>query len=245
MPVQKTRIKTLSFDLDDTLWDCKAVISKAVEINIEFMSQFSPKIKEKYGQPQKMLMLIRKTSEDNGGKVTNFTELRRMALHSIAKEFDLDPEQFVEPSLANFIHHRSAGELFPGVAEMLKRLKDKGYIIGVITNGNADVSRVPGLREVVSFHISPDHAGVSKPHPEIFNHAIKLVDCDPEHMLHIGDCPDADVKGAKEFGAHTIWVHRGKHNEEHAQHAHHCVENVLDIEAILDQFYEPYTAANM
>ena len=47
-------------------------------------------------------------------------------------------------------------------------------------------------------------AGVKKPHPSIFNHALILAETNIKQSIMIGDSIDADVQGALDFGMEAI-----------------------------------------
>jgi putative hydrolase of the HAD superfamily len=47
-------------------------------------------------------------------------------------------------------------------------------------------------------------AGVKKPHRNIFEFALSLAKVEKENAIMIGDCIDADVRGAIEFGMEAI-----------------------------------------
>ena len=40
----------------------------------------------------------------------------------------------------------------------------------------------------------------------VFEAALSAAQCDPSHVVHIGDHPDADIAGAKAMGIATIWI---------------------------------------
>ena len=48
-------------------------------------------------------------------------------------------------------------------------------------------------------------AGVKKPNPIIFEHALNLADAKKESSLMIGDCLEADVQGALNAGLDAIF----------------------------------------
>jgi putative hydrolase of the HAD superfamily len=53
-------------------------------------------------------------------------------------------------------------------------------------------------------------AGVKKPNPKIFEFALKAANTSKESSIMIGDCIDADVKGALEFGIDAIHFNENK-----------------------------------
>jgi len=68
-------------------------------------------------------------------------------------------------------------------------------------------------------------AGVKKPHRNIFQYALSLADVKKENAIMIGDCIDADVRGAINFGMKAILF------DEKGIHA---VEEILTINHLLE-----------
>uniref|UniRef100_UPI0035614B6E HAD family hydrolase n=1 Tax=Neptunomonas sp. TaxID=1971898 RepID=UPI0035614B6E len=80
-----------------------------------------------------------------------------------------------------------------------------GYLLGAISNGNADVKQV-GLSHLMDFQFSADSVGVEKPDPLIFQHMLTHTQLKPEQVIHVGDHPVHDIEGAKAAGLWSIWV---------------------------------------
>ncbi|WP_338834062.1 (S)-2-haloacid dehalogenase 4A [Moorella humiferrea] len=60
--------------------------------------------------------------------------------------------------------------------------------------------------------VTSENARAYKPSPEIFQQAADILECRPEEILHVGDSYNADVVGAKNFGAAAVWLNRKKAN---------------------------------
>jgi putative hydrolase of the HAD superfamily len=52
--------------------------------------------------------------------------------------------------------------------------------------------------------IFSDEAGCRKPDKRIFQAAVAELGSTPERMIHIGDDPEADIWGAKQFGMRAL-----------------------------------------
>jgi putative hydrolase of the HAD superfamily len=76
-----------------------------------------------------------------------------------------------------------------------------------ISNGTADLALI-GLHEHFRFSVSAGEMGVAKPDTGIFVHACERLGIAPEHVLHVGDDPTADVAGARAAGMRTAWINR-------------------------------------
>ena len=98
-------------------------------------------------------------------------------------------------------------QLFEGAIEVLDYLTPK-YNLHIITNGFAEVQGKKidnsGLADYFKTITNSEMAGVKKPHQNIFKHALSLANVKKENSIMIGDCIDADVRGAMAFGMQAI-----------------------------------------
>ena len=98
-------------------------------------------------------------------------------------------------------------QLFEGALEVLDYLSSK-YNLHIITNGFAEVQYKKivnsGLEGYFKTVTNSEMAGVKKPHRNIFEFALSLAKVDKQNALMIGDCIDADIRGAIEFGMDAI-----------------------------------------
>jgi YjjG family noncanonical pyrimidine nucleotidase len=97
--------------------------------------------------------------------------------------------------------------LFDGTIEVLDYLFPK-YNLHIITNGLAEVQtrklRNSGIEKYFKTITNSEKAGVKKPHPNIFEFALSLAKAEKENAIMIGDCIEADVQGAIDFGMRAI-----------------------------------------
>ncbi len=96
-------------------------------------------------------------------------------------------------------------------SQILKRLKNKGVILGVISNWD---SRLPvilknlGLASYFDFILASTVVGSAKPDSLIFEEALRQSGVAKEKACHIGDEPQADLLGARNAGLHSILIDR-------------------------------------
>lgn len=110
----------------------------------------------------------------------------------------------------------SVWRLFPECLEVLHTLRQRGYIVGVISNWD---NRLLHLLEALGLMTYMQHVSISalvgwdKPHAAIFQHATEAVAVSPARALHIGDNFTADVQGAQQAGLQPLWLQRqgGEH----------------------------------
>jgi D-glycero-D-manno-heptose 1,7-bisphosphate phosphatase len=119
-------------------------------------------------------------------------------------------------------------EILPGVVEALRRVKQKGFKILVITNQSgigrgyfsdsdyraveAEVARQlgPDLIDATYFcpHLPNDGCKCRKPSPEMILNAARDHDVDLGHSFFIGD-KKSDMECGRNAGVRTILVHTG------------------------------------
>jgi FMN phosphatase YigB (HAD superfamily) len=103
--------------------------------------------------------------------------------------------------------------LFADTLSTLAALKQRGYILGVVTNRHyggplfrEDVAAM-GLLDYFEYQhmaISADLA-VCKPHPDIFNYALQSLQVSPEETAMVGNNLEADIAGANGLHILSIW----------------------------------------
>lgn len=103
--------------------------------------------------------------------------------------------------------------LFTDTLSTLTTLKQRGYLLGVVTNRDyggplfREDIRVMGLLDYFEYEhmaISAD-LGIRKPHPAIFRYALNRLNVLPEEAAMVGDNLTADIAGAKRLNMFAVW----------------------------------------
>jgi len=197
-------ISLVTFDLDDTLWDCSGVIDAAEAALYTWLQCHYPRITEQFTRAG-MVERRAELRAERPDLAHDVTALRRAALHWHARQAGY-PEIAAEAALRVFLAARHQVTPFGDVAPTLARLAGR-YRLAALTNGNADVYRL-GLGAYFAFSLSPEHVGVAKPDPEIFRKAADLARVPSAHVVHVGDHLDHDIAGARDAGLRVIWLNR-------------------------------------
>ncbi len=100
----------------------------------------------------------------------------------------------------------------PGAFDAVRWCAEHGLRVVLVTNTLArddagvieDWERF-GLRDAIHGVVSSHTLGWRKPHPAIFERALKIAEARPEEAFHVGDNLVADVWGAKQLGLRAIW----------------------------------------
>lgn len=118
-------------------------------------------------------------------------------------------EETFEALFATLFDHfanASAWRLAPGVVDVLESLGQHTRL-GVISNFDGRFHSIAGglgLSRHFEMVILSSEVRASKPDPAIFAAAAEKLSLSPSEILHIGDDPIRDVKGAQEAGFRTF-----------------------------------------
>lgn len=200
-------IKCLTFDLDDTLWDVVPVIQHMDKTLYQWLQQNAPKYTNLF--PLEHFSHLRKqVAFDYPQLAHSVTSVRLKGLEIGMQQAGYTFEQAHRISEQGFVvalEARQKVSYFPHTWQVLQLLKQQGFRMGAITNGNADIHRV-GLSDYFDFQLNAHEVGVEKPDPHIFEMMLQQANLLPTQVIHIGDNPVADVWGAQQLGIASIWV---------------------------------------
>jgi HAD superfamily hydrolase (TIGR01509 family) len=102
----------------------------------------------------------------------------------------------------------------PGVREELLDARARGWSLGVVTNGDAQVQgrkiTSAGLDELVDAVCISGALGVRKPERRIFEVAAERAGATLDDGWMVGDNPEADIFGGRGAGLRTVWLSRGR-----------------------------------
>jgi len=123
--------------------------------------------------------------------------------------------------------------LFDGAIELLEYLKPK-YALHIITNGFHNVQegkmKNSGLDAYFTTVTNSENAGCKKPHPDIYHYALTAAGAEKHHSVMIGDCIEADVQGALDYGIDAVFFN--EHKVDAPQHILQ-VNHLLELKNIL------------
>jgi len=203
-------ITTLSFDLDDTLWDPRPALVAADKAQWVALAQRYPDLAERFTR-DKIFVCRKQILTDAPSIVGDVTALRIEVMYRLLLSLDIAPAEADESArmaFEAFMEKRNDVILFPETIPMLESVS-KSYNIVAITNGNADVFKT-GIGAYFDLSIRADEAGVAKPDRGIFDLTWEKVGCQSSDVIHIGDSLENDVLGAINAGVTPVWYNPDK-----------------------------------
>lgn len=197
-------IRTITLDLDDTLWEIHPVIRRAERALYEWLEQHFPRITERY-RPEDMRAVRSQVVAEFAEQAHDLTFLRRTVLGRLGAAAGYR-DDFIDDAFAVFDAVRNDVELFPEVVPTLESLRDR-YTLIAVTNGNANLETI-GIAHLFHDIITAAKAGAAKPARAVFDMAVDVGGASHQQTLHVGDHPEYDVDGARAAGLRTVWVNR-------------------------------------
>ena len=114
---------------------------------------------------------------------------------------------------SEYLHfYREAWRPFADSAEVLRVLRESGYRIGLLTNGNqkqqVDKLTVIGLLGAFDVVCTSEQIGAQKPAPSVFVEFAKRLEVLPSACLFVGDNVEQDIAGARAAGMQALLINR-------------------------------------
>jgi len=194
-------IKAITFDLDNTLIDFLHMKKKASNAAVRAMVRNG-------------LNMSVKKAEDELFRIY----LKDIEGHTAFQEFLNNHYAFTEKRLAAAISAYTKIKLkylkpYPKVKATLNAMKKKGLKLAIISDApKLNVWKRLGALGIAGYFdviVGLEDTGRKKPSKMPFKKALKLLRMKPSEVLHVGDWPERDVKGAKKLGMKTCLAKYG------------------------------------
>lgn len=183
-------LKAVIFDMDDTLYGEKEYVKSGYSKIAEVLPQV----------------------EDADQKLWKLFEEKKPAIDELLRIEGFDDPAVKEACLNAYRFQMPKIHLYPGVEEMLKSLRKKGMLLGLITDGRPEGQRakikVLGLEAFFDQIIVTDEFGGSefrKPNPLAFQTMKERMNVEYAQMCYVGDNIKKDFIAPQQLGMRCIW----------------------------------------
>jgi phosphoglycolate phosphatase len=158
--------------------------------------------------------------------------IKALVKRNILDSIDLDEAlQLFEQSYAKGYMHQTVA--YPGVLEGLKKLKDLGYHLGVVSN-KEDVYAQTLIQKhfegIFDFVLGAKDNVPKKPHPHMLTQALAFFDCSKDEAIYVGDT-EVDLDSAQAVDMDALLVSYGYRSFEDLKSL-----NVEIAQSVLDCF---------
>ena len=197
----ENKIKAVLFDLDMTLLDLFTPKDEAIKAALSAMFDAGLDMDKE----EAFIKLKKEYNKDFEGPL-------------VISNFLNNVKQYHPKILAaaiNSYRTTKAGLLkpYPEVIDTLTKLKATGLKLAIVTD--APVLKAyrrldsVGVTEFFDIVVTVTDTGKKKPSPEPFTEALKRLNLTKEEVIHVGDWPERDIKGANEFGMISVHAKYG------------------------------------
>ena len=206
-------VKGVIFDLDDTLYSEKDYVKSGYKAVALFLGD------EKYAD-----------------KLWHYFLEGKQAINELLK--DINAEEKIQECLYIYREHKPTLSLYNGVITLLKKLKEKGIKIGIITDGriNGQKNKLQALRlyEIVDDVVITDELGgvqFRKPCDIAFRIMQNKWRIPFEQLIYVGDNINKDFQAPKQLGMRYIHFKNkeGLYNSSSTENFSNVIEQLNTI----------------
>ncbi|MEN2766008.1 HAD family hydrolase [Ornithinibacillus xuwenensis] len=217
-------IKAVLFDLDGTLLNRDESVRRFIEDQYErFHTNFNHISKETY--------MSRFLELEHHGYVWKDKVYQQLTLELEIN--NLSSDFLLEDYMDYFKHHCVP---FPNLLHLLEVLKQKNYLLGIITNGigtfQMNSIEALGMKAYFDLIKISEWEGLRKPNPDIFHHSLKELKILPSEAIYVGDSPVNDVEAAYNIGMIGVWK---RHIAYENFATNYTIDDLLELLVLLQE----------
>lgn len=125
---------------------------------------------------------------------------------------------------------------------MLKKLRDKGLKLGIITNGNVELQskkiELLSLQNEFDEILVTGSIKIEKPNAEPFLVMAERLNLLPSELLYVGDNPLNDIEGSRNAGYTPVFVNTmGLWSFPEIEKCEYSVENVGELPELIEKYF--------
>lgn len=223
-------IKVITFDLDNTLWDVDTTLVRAEQMLYQWLVDNRPELTRRFS-PEQLRDYRFEFHQQHPELTHQISELRRQLLYQLQLQCGYNETMArsgADQAFEVFLQIRHQVEPYEQALEVLELLACN-YTLGALTNGNADVFKTD-IGDHFDFAFSAEQLNAGKPLPDLFHACMEKTGAASHEVVHVGDNPEHDVKGAQLVGMHTVWMNSG--GWRWPSHRRPADEQITDLTAL-------------
>ncbi len=175
------------------------------------------------------------SDEEHAGYMGTATDVMWKQIFS-KRNLTLDIAEMTERTIQEglpYFYSLEKIEPMPGLVDLLEKLKSKNFPMAVASSSDNETIRVilekSGLRKYFRYAVSSSEVGKSKPEPDVFLHAAKLLGVEPENCVVFEDSKNG-IKAAKAAGMFCIAYSGANSGEQDRSLADYHINNYNELE---------------
>ena len=208
-------LKTIIFDLDDTLYSYNDLNEQGIKQICKFTcKRLSLKENQFYEAFNKAKKDVKEELGENVASSHNRLLYCQKTLENLYKNpFSISLEMYEE----YWTYILDNMKLNEGVLQLLEFCKINKIKIGICTDLTVHIQhrkiRKLGIDKFIDAIVTSEEAGVEKPSFKIYDKILKKLDVIPQEALFIGDNLKKDVLGPIEYGMKAFWFSNDYNNK--------------------------------
>jgi putative hydrolase of the HAD superfamily len=224
-------IKAVIFDFDHTLYDRDATYDKMVPGVCRDLDAYINK-----SLPYEEILKRMKQADKDGAYPHGWPAVyEEKVAHDV---FSVAPD-YKTYMKAIRTHHPISITLFDDTLSTLTSLREKGFKLGMLTNGGKQSQRdklqntplAPYFDKILIGGDLPEE----KPHASAYHAICEALDVAPAEAIYVGDHPYNDVQGSKNAGLVSVWIPYVKPFPADATPPDFTIERLSDLLPLVDK----------
>lgn len=221
-------IKTVIFDLDNTLYDYDFCDGRATEMLLHYMeSEIGIKRAQGLGYIGQAKFMVKRRL----GNVAA-SHNRMLYMQTICELAGKNPVgQAMDMYDIYWNTFLDAMDLFPYVETLFTLLKKQKKKIAILTDLTAHIQhrkiRRLNIEGDIDYFVSSEEAGEEKPSQRIFEVLMEKTGDKKNEVIMIGDSFEKDVEGAQNYGIDSIWF--AKEDKVHQMNGEMLIEYFMEL----------------
>lgn len=191
-------IKAVAFDIDGTLYSDMALYVRIVPYFLSHLSFYT-----KFNKVRKIL--------HRTAPLADFYEYQARLLADMLHVSSQEAKAMIQQiSYDGMKHYFKKIRTYPYVFECIKRMKESGLKIGILSDFPPDQKGdIWGIRDLCDVCIGSEESGALKPSLYPYGILAMKLGVKPEEILYVGNSLKYDVRGSKNAGMKSAYLLKG------------------------------------